>query len=234
MKLSVYKKFVAVAVLLLLCFLLSACLGGGVGSEIAEAQKSTAALKRGKMQISSSINSEGKNEVIKTEFVFSLDENGEMTYCHTQLDKSGKIVFCEYTDSSSTKQWFIGKGWSEIERISYNSENPHRFLKLITSPIEKDWITDIVCEDITDLQKSYMVTINPEKANKEGIDYTIDTQTIIYTVTDGIITSYNDIAELEANGSKSSYQLILSLEVPEEELEIACPELRDYSGGINN
>lgn len=239
MKTCYFKKTAAVFLAALLCLSLSSCGKDGEKlSSVKKAQESVCSLTSGELSILSTSFSAQREETVKSNFLFTTDSSGNLIYCHTQKDKSDKIVFCEYNDGSTAEQWLIGKGWSQIDVPVYNADNPHRFLALITTPIDKKSVDNIVCEETQDESK-YIIALNPDFLNEntyKNADFTVSAQTITLSLNkDGVLCSYSDSAEMTDRQTEKTSRYTLSLDITNQNSvsSVERPELREYTPPID-
>lgn len=201
---------------------------------VCKAQAEVASMTSGKLTVMSRYENSRKNAQIKSEFTFSQTPDGKLAYCQTQTDSAGKIIYCDYSDGQKAEQWFIGKGWSEASRLSYSTENPHRYIRLIASPHSKEVITELVSSP-NGADTQYTLTMNAQELNKTtymDADFEVISQSIvIVTDKDGKLTSYDDTAQISDKATKTptEYGLSITLSDANASIEIKRPDLRDYS-----
>lgn len=223
--------------MLLSCSLLSltACGGGGVKGydEIKKAQEDILGLESGKLVITSGMQDSQKGETIKSEFTFKTTTEGAFSFCQMQYDTASKPVYCDFSDGTAASQWFIGKGWSNASLLDYTKENPHRFLKLLSTSHKKENIKEIT-KAVQGEQVIYTITLNPEALNEseyKDADFSVISQSVDITLDkEGKMCSYSDKSTLsdKKQETETIYSLNIVLSETNTVLEVTRPELREY------
>ncbi|MEG0894813.1 MAG: hypothetical protein RSE93_03795 [Oscillospiraceae bacterium] len=162
-------------------------------SKIEDAQNNISSMTSGKFEISTMVKTNTRTDATKTEFTFQQMQNGIIEYCQSQQDSRNKLVFCEYSDGESAEQWLLGKGWSVIEPTKYTLENPHRFISLITSKIDKGSVKSVTKSEDTSYQV-YEVEMDCQKVpvSTEGNEKLTSQKICFYVNSDGLISKYTD------------------------------------------
>lgn len=227
------KKILCLLLAFIMLLSFVGCSKGKNISNLTSAQEALLNLLSGKISVTAQIETEGSTDSVKSEFVFMKDENGKFKFCHTQYDNQNKIIFCEFSDGDTAKQWLIGRGWNEIGAVSYNIKNPHRFLKLLSTPFEKNKVKSIEAE-AQDGGTNYTITINPDKVNKtayKDADISVISQTVTVFINDNNeILSYTDTSTIldKAQNVETLYMLSFIVSEQNSITKIECPKLREY------
>lgn len=231
------KKKTGLAALLLA----AACLFSGCGAdktlyrEMESLQKQTAALKSGIITLTVQFEESGVPGEYAAELTFSQTEDGTYAYCQKQFDQNEQVVFCEYSDGKSTKQWLIGRGWEEIGSAQFTKETPHRYLQMISSPYERKMIQNIKKEE-DEGGTRYILAMNASRLSKacypDGA-FTVSEQTVTLSFDpEGKMIGYseNTILKQDGSGTENSYRVDLSCKEHNAVSTIEEPKLREYFG----
>lgn len=227
------KKILSVLLAAAVCAGFAGCSSKtGTYGEVRKAQEAVASLESGKILVTAGYEKGGQADRTVTEFSFKLTESGNYEYCQTQFDQSNKAVYCEYSDGEKSEQWLVGSGWNSVGTTVYNKENPHRYLKLLSTPFEKKAVES--CKQTEEgNSRCYTIVLKPKKLNEtvyENTDVTVKSETVRVLVDSaGIIAGYSDEAELfdQQENADCFYTLDMQLSEINAVAEITKPDLRD-------
>ena len=228
------KKIFCLVLAFIMILSLAGCSKGKNVSNLKSAQGALLNLLSGKITVSAQIETNGSTDTVKSEFVFLKDENGKFKFCHSQYDNQNKPIFCEFSDGDTAKQWLIGRGWSEIDAVQYSKDNPHRFIRLLSTPFDKRQVKSITSTK-EDGGVSYVVTINPDRVNKttyKEADISVLSQTVTVFVNDkNEILSYTDTSTILDKSTNTETLYMLSFVISDQNAvtKVECPELREYN-----
>lgn len=233
-KRRIYKTACLLTALLLPLALLGGCATSSKEySEVASVFKGVLDLKSGNVLITSTSQNEINSKGVKSEFSFLSKENGEFTFCHLQYDNAKKPIYCDYSDEAEALQWFIGKGWSKATKLSYTKENPHRYIKLLSTPPRKEAVSSIEVNALSD-KTQYIITLDPQKLNeleyKEG-DLAVISQKLTLTADkEGRLCEYKDSCVMldKKTNEETTYVADAAISQQDALSEITKPELREY------
>jgi len=226
------KKLAIACLLACLCISTVGC--SGVSKEYDGVKKAQAeVIKQNSchMVISSKVNAKEKTDAIVTDFTYKVNDKGVMEYCHSQQDSANKLVYCEYSDGVKAEQWLLGNGWSVIEPVAYTKENPHRYIELLTSAIDKKAISKLT-KDKVETNTQYNISLNASKLNKttyKDAPIEVISQNISFLVNaKGELICYNDKAVIFDKETKSEAEYLLEVQLSEHNAiaEVKKPEVR--------
>lgn len=227
------RRFFIGALAGILCLGAAGCSSNLKGySEVKKAQEGIGALQSGRIILTTSYENGKKSGRMTTEFLFRLNEDDSISYCQTQFDGDNKSIYCEYGNGAQVEKWLIGKGWSDPEAQLCNRENPHRYLRLLSTPVEKASITEMASEPDGENTR-YTMALNPEWLNANT--YTDGTaeavsETLAVTIdSQGQLTAWHDEAVMLdiATQTECRYRLDMEITDPNTVGEIVKPELRN-------
>lgn len=227
------KKIIATALILCICLALGGCKSNKTTdySDVKKAQQQLFKQSSGHMVMSSEVNSVSKSDKIVTDFTYKLTPDGVMEYCQSQQDVSNKMVFCEFGDGVTSEQWLIGHGWSVIDPIQYTAENPHKFLQLLGSELDKKVVSEVSKkEEQTNVR--YDIILDSEELNKtvyKDSEIEVLAQDISFLIdANGNIITYNDNATILDKATNTNAEYTLEVKVSEHNTvsEVKKPELR--------
>lgn len=226
------KKWLTAALAAIVCLGSTGCAGNlGGYPDIKKAQERIGELQSGRIVVNTAFEKGKKAGSMTTEFLFRQKEDGTITYCQTQFDKDNKTIYCEYSDGSRVERWLIGKGWSEAEEQICNKENPHRYLKLLETPIEKKSISQIVTEEDGENTR-FILTLDPAWLNEntytdQTAEAVSETVTILLDKDGNLLRWQNEAVILDvASQMECYYRLDMQLTDLNMVGEIEKPELR--------
>lgn len=223
------KKLISIIAAMIICLSFTACSDSRRYDEVQTAQKKTLDLNSCRITIITDKEEESRQNKFKTEFSFKTTESGNHEYCQVQFDMADKPVYCEYSDGAMSEQWVLGKGWSRLEHVPSNKKNPHRFLKLISTPFDKKLLSEIKAEESGE-NRRYVISLNPDRLNEKLYkkeNFEVITETLIIVLNrDGRILCYNDIANIrdKETGKDKLYKLDMMLSDYDNVKEIKKPE----------
>ena len=228
-----WKKLGAGLAALVLCAGLTGCSGSKEYGEMKAAQEAVLSLTGGKLVMTAGYEKPGGSDRIVTEFVFRLTEAGTYSYCQTQFDRNNKPVYCEFSDGQKTEQWLIGKGWSDINAALYTPDEPHRYLQVLSTPLDKKAVRAITVTDEAG-NRRYDAEMDPSRLNEtvytDGASELLE-ETVSLLLSDaGELLCYNDEARIRdvEMDEEDYYTLEMQLSEANMVTEIARPELRGY------
>lgn len=226
------KKFLVSFIFLALCFSMVGCSGVSKGcNEIKKIQDNVSNQNSAHLVISSNVKSDNRNENMSSEFIYKFNDTGTMEYCQTQMDSSNKLIFCEVNNGEKAEQWLLGNGWAVVDPTSYNKENPHQYVGLLTNKLDKKIIKKISKEE-QDTNTVINVEIDEKELNStvyKDSEMEMVSQNISYNVNkQGNLICYNDNAVIldKQTNIESQYNLEVQLSEHNAVTEIKKPELR--------
>lgn len=230
------KKLLVTLLTAAVCLGFSGCSGQSKEySAIKKCQEAVLALQSGRIIVTSTTVTK-KTEIIVTEFAYKLTPTGTYEYCQTQFDGNNKAVYCEYSDGEKAEQWLIGSGWCVIDPTVYTNNNPHRYIKLLSTVCDRKAVASIEKNE-QEGKICYTIILKPEILNDtiyKDTDSQVKEETVTIT-TDGDdrILYYADAATFIDKASQSEKEFTLEMEITDQNAvsEIAKPELRDYGPG---
>lgn len=217
--------------------MLTACLagcraGGKEYSAISQAMEAVRELESGRILVTAGYEKASGSDRIVTEFVFKRTDSGNYAYCQTQYDRNNKTVYCEYSDGSKTEQWLIGKGWADLPGTLFTPESPHRYIRLLSTPPERDAVAQAVMTP-EDTNCRYDLTLDPEFLNRtmyaDGETEVVQESVCVLLNEEGGLLCYNDDALVNdlLLDQQISYTLEMQLSEQNSIGEVTRPELRD-------
>lgn len=226
------KKSLSILLVLSVGFIFTACSSSGKGSaEIVAAQKEVLKLSSGKIVVNASYENEFNSDTNITDFTFLLNKDNVYEYSQIQYDQSKKPLYCEINTSSMSEQWLLGAGWSKIETLKYDINNPPNMVSLITKEFEKKSISRI--DKKTDGSNNvYTIEVDIDYLNKniyKDSGMQVLSQNITYTVDEnGLLVRYYDIADFldKETGQKALYTVDASIIEQNTVTEITKPNYR--------
>lgn len=229
-----FKKIITAALAVSLCLGISGCSGSKGYTTVKKAQEELLNLQSGRMIVSTQAVRADKSDASQTEFSFRLTASGVYEYCQMQFDRNNKAIYCEYSDGEKSEQWLVGSGWSVSEATAYTKDNPHRYLKLLSTPIDQKSIAEIT-EEKEGEKTRYQITLDPKHLNETAYreaDLTVKEELISILISEtGELLSYTDHAVMadKSTGQESEYTLDMQISDQNSVMEIKRPDLRSYS-----
>lgn len=230
------KKLLTVLAAAAVCLGITGCSAGSKDySAIKKSQEAVRSLQSGRIIVTSTTKAK-KTEIVVTEFAYKLTATGTYEYCQTQYDGNNKAVYCEYSDGEKAEQWLIGSGWCVIDPTVYTKDNPHRYIKLISTVFDRKAIESIEVNEQTG-KKCYTIILKPDILNEtvyEDSDQEVLEETVTVTTDeDDNLVYYADAARFfdQPTGQEKEFTLEMELTEPNAVSEIVKPELREYPAG---
>lgn len=195
------------------------------------AQTKLSSAQSGHIVVQTALKTARKTDATITDFSYKANASGIFTYCQEAKDSGGKVIFCEVGDGEKAEQWLIGKGWEVVEPISYTTENQHRFVSLITSPLDGKTVAS-TSTTVQDNGTIYTLTMNADALNNTIYKDTaikLTSQIITYLVdAKGDIIEYTDTAIIEDTelGETNEYSVSVSLDQIGTVVEVKTPEVK--------
>lgn len=228
------KKLFIALLAAAICLSFAGCSAGSKEyAAVKKCQEAVRELQSGRIIVTSKTTTK-KTDVVVTEFAYKLTPTGTYEYCQTQFDGNNKAIYCEYSDGEKAEQWLIGSGWCVIDPTVYTKNNPHRYIKLISTVFDQKSVSSITLTEENG-KKCYTILLKPEVLN-ETIYKDSDTEVKEETVTintdgDDQIIYYADSSSMydKANQVQKEFTLEMEISGQNEINEIIKPELRDYS-----
>lgn len=198
---------------------------------IKTAQKKLMSATSGHIIAETALKTDKKSDVTTTDFSYKANENGIFTYCQEAKDSNGKVIFCEVGDGEKAEQWLIGKGWAVIEPVAYTTDNHHKFVSLISTPLDKKTVASVT-KTVQDNGTVYTLKLNADVLNKttyKDTSISLESQVVTFLIDkNGEITEYTDVAIIEDTelGEKNEYSVSVTLDQLNAVAEVKTPEVK--------
>lgn len=200
---------------------------------VAEAQTRLGTLSSAKLTVTATAETNEPIETIRTDFSFCYLADGALQFCQTQYDNAGKVTYCAYSAGTDVEQWLLGAGWETLQNAGYNKENPHRYLRLLSTPYDRDEVKTIG-KETADGVTHYTLTLNADRLNEGRYaqePLRVVEQTVTVSVSDeGQVTGYTETAVFRDTQTEieSRYRLEIAVSGHNETPPAQKPSLREY------